>query len=115
MVFCIRGRGIWRCVYDHGTSTLVTAGADSAIKVQLLARWNLEALESDKQENLRFSSSDTEIMRISLVGPNVLGEGSSTSMDRYTFSVTLVILKLGFVSCKFLSSSILSYIVLFLL
>eukprot|EP01018_Ginkgo_biloba_P008951 Gb_26563 [translate_table: standard] len=30
------GRGIWRCVYDPGTSILVTAGSDSAIKMRHL-------------------------------------------------------------------------------
>lgn len=76
-------------MYDHKSATLVTAGADSAIKVQLLARWNHEAQFGVPGETLNLrslpqsSSSNTEIFRISLVGPNVLGEGSSTPMDRY--------------------------------
>ncbi|XP_020590632.1 uncharacterized protein LOC110031650 isoform X2 [Phalaenopsis equestris] len=28
------GRGIWRCLFDHGSSLLVTAGFDSAIKMR---------------------------------------------------------------------------------
>lgn len=91
MVFYIgfRGRGIWRCVYDHESATLVTAGADSAIKVQSLVRWNHEAEfglpgETSNERSLpQSSTSNTEVFCISLKGPNVLGEGSSTSMDRY--------------------------------
>lgn len=75
-------------MYDHESATLVTAGADSAIKVQLIARWNHEAQfgvsgeTSNRMALPQSSSSNTEIFRISLVGPNVLGEGSSASMDR---------------------------------
>ncbi|CAL5423215.1 unnamed protein product [Camellia sinensis] len=32
----LRGRGIWRCLYDPNSSLLVTAGFDSSIKAQLL-------------------------------------------------------------------------------
>eukprot|EP00250_Pteridium_aquilinum_P022674 c2553_g1_i1 orf=96-4151(+) len=33
------GRGIWRCVYDPSNDALITAGADSSIKVHFLSKW----------------------------------------------------------------------------
>jgi hypothetical protein len=80
----------------------VTAGADSAIKVQLLSMWKHEAQicvlgETPNVRSLPLSSSsNTEFFRISLVGPNVLGEGSSTAMDRYQrFLLFVVIISTG--------------------
>lgn len=83
-----RGRGIWRSVYDEETATLVTAGADSSIKVQSLAKWK-NRNESNKQgddtgqiEYPQLSLSNIEVICISLEGPDVVSGGSSNPMDR---------------------------------
>ncbi|XP_020255003.1 uncharacterized protein LOC109831932 isoform X2 [Asparagus officinalis] len=41
------GRGIWRCLYDPGSSLLVTAGFDSAIKVHLLRSSSLREITAN--------------------------------------------------------------------
>lgn len=83
-----RGRGIWRSVYDEETATLVTAGADSSIKVQSLAKWK-NRKESYKQgddtgqiEYPQSSLLNIEVICISLEGPDVVSGGSSNPMDR---------------------------------
>ncbi|KAL8147905.1 hypothetical protein AgCh_005287 [Apium graveolens] len=44
------GRGVWRCLYDPGSSLLVTAGFDSAVKVHNLHA--LKASSSDRSNQL---------------------------------------------------------------
>ncbi|KAL2631977.1 hypothetical protein R1flu_016663 [Riccia fluitans] len=63
-----QGRGIWRCVYDPEMNVVVTAGADSSIKIQSLDKWSkgCDIIHSDEHidSTARGSQSKQEIFTI---------------------------------------------------
>ncbi|GJN30059.1 hypothetical protein PR202_gb18335 [Eleusine coracana subsp. coracana] len=67
------GRGIWRCLYDPGSLLLVTAGFDSAIKLQYPFK---DKTVSDDQ------SGDAEVFIVS--SPTVTGQHGP--LDSYIFT-----------------------------
>ncbi|KAL3689810.1 hypothetical protein R1sor_016119 [Riccia sorocarpa] len=75
-----KGRGIWRCVYDPDLNVVVTAGADSSIKIQSLHKWS-KGFDSTRSDELidftaRGSESKQEIFTIDPVWSDVSGKQS---------------------------------------
>ncbi|GLJ20918.1 hypothetical protein SUGI_0381750 [Cryptomeria japonica] len=61
------GRGVWRCVYDPGTSILITAGSDSLIKMQCLTKQTVKhMLHTTVKDN--YVDDNMEIFNICLLG-----------------------------------------------
>lgn len=77
-LFTLRGRGVWRCLYDPISSLLVTAGFDSAIKVHQLNMLSSKTSKrcTNAQEDM---NGKMEIFTVHL--PNSLGHVGL--MDRY--------------------------------
>ncbi|CAM6110005.1 unnamed protein product [Calypogeia fissa] len=77
------GRGIWRCVYDPEWNSLITAGADSSIKVQSLNKWvsRASSCETDQDIDPSMQRLESQSFRISPPWLNSTNEGPSGFMD----------------------------------
>ncbi|KAG6556956.1 hypothetical protein Mapa_001372 [Marchantia paleacea] len=75
-----QGRGIWRCVYDPDLNVVVTAGADSSIKIQSLDKWSQRidtgVLDRHIDSNARGSQSKQEVFSINPVWSDATVKGS---------------------------------------
>ncbi|BFI34384.1 hypothetical protein AXG93_2278s1330 [Marchantia polymorpha subsp. ruderalis] len=75
-----QGRGIWRCVYDPDLNVVVTAGADSSIKIQSLDKWSQRidngVLDRHIDSNARGSQSKQEVFSIDPVWSDATVKGS---------------------------------------
>ncbi|XP_047325939.1 uncharacterized protein LOC124929581 isoform X2 [Impatiens glandulifera] len=72
------GRGLWRCLYDPGSSLLVTGGFDSAIKVHCLQD-SLSSIPEGHDEDVKGSINKMKMLAIRIPSPQQKGLMDSKS------------------------------------